>query len=399
MKPSISPPSLITLIFLGAFSTLSLNMFVPSLANIATDLKTSYSTVSLAVAGYLAATAVIQIIAGPLSDKMGRRPVLLVSLLLFIVASIICAMATDIHTFLIFRMLQAAIITGYAISLAIIRDTTSEHNSASLIGFVSMAMGIAPMLGPMLGGVLDTVFGWRANFIFFAVAGFLLFVLSWFDLGETNPDVKSQDNQEHVSPLALLREPLFWAYSLCATFSVGAFYIFITGVPLVAQMQFKISTAELGFFMGTITFGFVTGSYLAGHFAKTYQPITLIITGRLIACAGIFFGISVELLDQLTSVLFFSATVFVGLGNGITIPGSSAKAMSVRPKLAGSASGFNGAMIVAGGAILTTATGWILPKDDPALVLLLLMFAASFVGLLTAFAALLMAPKSGEKRL
>ncbi len=399
MKPTKSPPALITLIFLGAFSTMSLNMFVPSLANIATDLETSYSTVSLAVAGYLAATAVIQIIAGPFSDRMGRRPVLLVSLLIFIIASIVCTIATDIRTFLIFRMLQAAIITGYAISLAVIRDTTSERDTTGLIGYLTMAMGIAPMLGPMLGGVLDTAFGWRANFIFYSVAGILLFILCWFDLGETKPDTEIGANRKPENPFSLLREPLFWAYSLCATFSTGAFYIFITGAPLVAQKQFQISTAELGFYMGTITCGFVTGSFLAGRFARKYSAETLIIIGRLVACSGLLIGISIIMMEQLTPVLFFTATIFVGLGNGISMPGSSAKTMSVNPKLAGSAAGFFGAMIVTGGAILTTMTGWILPEESPAFVLLLLMLIASVAGLLAIIAAMIFSARRHESHL
>ena len=229
MPRSKTPPALATLIFLTAFSTLSLNMFLPSLANIAADLEASYATVSLALAGYLAITAVIQLIVGPLSDRIGRRPVLLVALLVFTGASVICALATDIRIFLAFRMLQGGIIAGYALSLAIIRDTTSERKAAGLIGYISMAMAIAPMLGPMLGGVLDTAFGWRANFWFYAVSGLVLFAICWFDLGETRPAEPGADGANPGRMRDLLRAPLFWAFSFCSAFSTGAFYIFLTG--------------------------------------------------------------------------------------------------------------------------------------------------------------------------
>ena len=146
---SASPPHLSTLVLLTAFSTLSLNMFLPSLANIARDLETDYATVSLAVSGYLAVTAVIQLIAGPLSDRVGRRPVLLGALAIFTGASVICAMAENIWVFLAFRMIQGGMIAGYALSLAIVRDTTDERRAAGLIGYISMAMAIAPMLGPV----------------------------------------------------------------------------------------------------------------------------------------------------------------------------------------------------------------------------------------------------------
>lgn len=388
MSKAQSPPHLITLILLTAFSTLSLNMFLPSLASIADDLSADYSTVSLAVAGYLAVTAVIQLIVGPLSDRIGRRPVLLVALLVFTGASLVCALAQDVWTFLAFRMLQGGMISGYALSLAIVRDTTSERQTAALIGNISMAMAIAPMLGPMLGGVLDTAFGWRANFYFYAISGLVLLTLCWIDLGETKPEHGAGDNYTSESVIALVREPLFWAYSLCSAFSTGAFYIFLTGVPLVAETAFHVTTAELGFYIGTITGGFIFGSFLSGRLAPRYEPTTMMMAGRITACLGLFFGLIVILFGYLSPLVFFGSTVFVGLGNGLTMPSSNASAMSVRPKLAGSAAGFNGALVVAGGAILTTLTGLILPKEGAAPIILLLMLTASGAGLITVVVAM-----------
>ncbi|UWQ28329.1 multidrug effflux MFS transporter [Leisingera sp. M523] len=388
MMKAQTPPALVTLILLTAFSTLSLNMFLPSLASIATDLDASYATVSLAVAGYLATTAVIQLIVGPLSDRVGRRPVLLTSLFVFAGASVICAFAADVWTFLVFRMLQGGMISGYALSLAIVRDTTSERKAAGLIGYISMAMAIAPMLGPMLGGLLDAAFGWRANFYFYAVSGCVLFAICWMDLGETKPARSEPNAANPEGMLDLLKEPRFWAFSFCSAFSTGAFYIFLTGVPLVAQSQFGMTTAELGFSMGTITAGFMLGGFIAGRFAPKFEPTTMMMAGRLTACFGISLGIAAILLGFVSPVLFFGSTVFVGLGNGITMPSSNASAMSVRPNLAGSAAGLNGALIVAGGAVLTTLTGLALPTIEPALMLLILMLAASASGLVSALLAL-----------
>lgn len=381
MPTTKTPPHLTTLIALTAFSTLSLNMFLPSLASIADDLDADYGTVSFAVAGYLAVTAVIQIIVGPLSDRVGRRPVLLGALALFTCASVACSLAQDVWTFLIFRMLQGGIISGYVLSLAIVRDTTSERKVAGVIGYISMAMAIAPMLGPMLGGVLDTAFGWRSNFYFYVVFGAFLLVLCWVDLGETKPARSSYANGGSDTAFALMREPLFWAYSLCSAFSMGAFYIFLTGAPLVAETEFGVSTAELGFFIGTITAGFMVGGFIAGRFAPRFTPTTMMLTGRLVACTGLLVGIAVLAAGWLSPMVFFSSTIFVGLGNGITMPNSNTGAMSVRPNLAGTAAGLNGALIVAGGAVLTTVTGLALPEEGAALTLLVLMLAASGAGL------------------
>ena len=376
-----TPPSLATLILLTAFSTLTLNMFLPSLANIADDLNSDYGLVSLAVALYLAVTAVMQLIVGPLSDRLGRRPVLMGAIVLFALASVMCALAQDVWTFLAFRMLQGGMIAGYALSLAIVRDTHDERSSAGLIGYISMAMAIAPMLGPMLGGVLDTAFGWRANFWFYAVSGLVLFVLCWVDLGETHDPEKSASENAKKEFFELLAALRFWAFALCAAFSTSAFYVFLAGAPLVAANEFSVSTAMLGVFIGSITVGFIVGSYVAARLASRVNLTTMMIAGRLITCGGLFVGLVLLSLGLLSPLTYFGSTIFVGLGNGITLPSCNAGALSVRPNLAGTAAGLSGAATVAMGAVLTTLSGFLLSEEGGAFMLLFLMLLTSLAGL------------------
>lgn len=360
---------------------MSLNMFLPALANIAVDLGTDYAIVSWSVSGYLAITAVIQLIIGSLSGRIGRRPVLLVALLAFAIASVGCVLAKNIGTFLSFRMLQGGIISGHALSLAIVRDTRSERQAVSLIGYIGMSMAVAPMLGPMLGGVLDTYFGWRSIFVFYAVVSFGLFAICWLDLGETKRRATSDRTAPIVGTTTLVWEPLFWAYALCGTFSVGAFYIFLTGVPLIAHSVFSMTTAELGVYIGSTTVGFICGGFVAGRFGSRCEPITVMIAGRLVACVGLLGGLLLLALGVTSPHFFFASTIFVGFGNGITMPGSNTGAMSVRPELAGSAAAHSGALIVAGGAVLTALTGSAVSATHGAQTLLLLMLAASAASL------------------
>ncbi|WP_166416940.1 multidrug effflux MFS transporter [Cochlodiniinecator piscidefendens] len=376
-----TPPHLITLILLTGFSPLSLNMFLPSLANIAVDFGANYKTASIAVSGYLALTAVVQIIIGPLSDKIGRRPVLLSAVLIFAIASIGCVLAQDITTFLIFRMLQGGMVAGYTLSMAIVRDTHSEREAVSLIGYIGMSMAIAPMVGPMFGGLLDTFFGWRSIFIFYAMSGAVLFFLCWVDLGETQDTTPSQSTPQASKIGVLLRDPQFWAFSLCGASSVGAFYIFLTGAPLVALSEFGVTTAELGIYIGTITLGFMAGGFLTGRFGSKFELTTMMLIGRIVACLGLLVGSLLIFQGFQSPQFFFASTIFVGLGNGLTMPGSNTGAMSVRPNLAGSAAGLNGALIVAGGAALTTLTGIIMPEENGSQTLLMLMLGASGMGL------------------
>ena len=186
LRAASSPPRLSTLVLLTALSVLSLNMFLPSLSNIAEEFEADYALVNLSIAGYLGIMAVLQLIMGPLSDRYGRRPVLLAGTALFALASLGCALAGNIWVFLAFRILQGAIVAGNALSRAVIRDMVPAREAASLMAHVAMAMAVAPMLGPMLGGALDEIFGWRASFVVFTGLGVLVLGLCWIDLGETN---------------------------------------------------------------------------------------------------------------------------------------------------------------------------------------------------------------------
>jgi DHA1 family bicyclomycin/chloramphenicol resistance-like MFS transporter len=362
---------------------MTLNLFVPSLVNIAADLQTDYTLVSLSVGTYLAAMTVVQLIVGPLSDRIGRRPVLLGGLFVFTLSSLFCALSTNIWAFLFFRMLQSAMVAGYVLSMAIVRDTTSEQESASRIGYISMAMALAPMLGPVLGGVLDSAFGWRSNFYFLTLSGLALFLWCWIDLGETKNLPTDNAANSNDTLLNLIKEPIFWAYALCTAFSTTNLYIFLTGAPLVAESEFGISPTELGLYFASGTAGFMFGSFLSGRFATSSRPIYLMMAGRIVTCMGLSVGCLAILFDILSAGLFFSSIVFVGLGNGLTVPSSNAQTMSIRPNLAGGAVGISGAITVAIGAPLSMLTGAILPETGASTMLLLLMLGVSILGLLS----------------
>lgn len=375
---------MLTLVLLAGLAVASLNLFVPSLGSIAAGLDADYSLVSLSVAGYLAVTAVLQLVMGPLSDRFGRRPVMLAALALFVAASIGCMLAADIVTFLAFRMLQAVIISGWALSMAIIRDTTPEREAASLIGYVAMAMALGPMLAPMLGGMLDELFGWRSSFLVFAALGAALFTLCWLDLGETNRNRSKTFSDQFRSYPELFRSGRFWGYALCMMFSTGTFYVFLAAAPLVAARILEVSPGQLGFAMGTITGGFLLGSYIAGRRARHHAPAIMMIAGRLVASAGLFAGLMLFVAGVVHPLSLFGSTVFAGLGNGLTMPSANAGALSVRPELAGTASGLAGALTVGGGAALTFVIGAILTEEAGAYQLLGTMLLSSLMALAAA---------------
>jgi DHA1 family bicyclomycin/chloramphenicol resistance-like MFS transporter len=181
-----TPPHIATLVLLTAVSAAALNVFLPSLPSMTAYFDTDYRLMQLSVALYLAINAVLQLVIGPISDRFGRRPVVLVGGGgVPLVATLGCIWAPTAEVFLLFRMAQAVIVTGMVLSRAIVRDMVDEAEAASRIGYVTMGMAVVPMAGPAIGGVLDEAFGWQANFWLLFVLGAGVIWLAWADLGET----------------------------------------------------------------------------------------------------------------------------------------------------------------------------------------------------------------------
>lgn len=381
MSAPTTPPRFVTLALMAAVSVLSFNAIAPSLTAIAQTFGASYARTSFAVSGFLAVTAVLTLLLGPLSDRYGRRPVLLVGVAVFCAASVGAALAQDITTFLICRTAQAAIAAGSVISSAVVRDVSEPDEAASRLGYLAMAMAVAPMLGPMIGGLLDEAFGWRAVFWAYTAAGLGLLALCWWDAGETNRSVQRSFSEQFRAYPDLLLSPLFWAYALVMACGIGAFYVFIAGAPLVATRAYGMSAGVLGIGLGTITLGFFLGSFASGRVARRVGVGRMILLGRLVPVLGVGAVLLVSLAAPVPPVLFFAAAITAGIGNGLTTPSARAGSMSVRADLAGSASGLGGALIVATGAVMTQVTGTVLTLDASVTVLLALMFGLCAAGL------------------
>ncbi|MDG1973036.1 MAG: MFS transporter, partial [Paracoccaceae bacterium] len=204
-----TPPVLITLILVTSISVLTMNAFIPSLPALADDLGSSYAFMQIAVSGYLLMTAFMQLLIGPLSDRYGRRPVILISLVIFILASLGCIIAEDGETFMIFRMCQAAVASGMVLSRTIVRDLLEPNEAASMIGYMTAAMALVPMFGPMYGGAMEEALGWRATFWSFVVFGTAILWLCWIDLGETNKTKSSSFKEQIKAYPDLLRARRF----------------------------------------------------------------------------------------------------------------------------------------------------------------------------------------------
>ena len=380
MPGSSASPRLSTLVFLSALANLPINFFLPSLPQIAAEFGVDYGLIGLSLAAYAIVSACLQLVLGPLSDRFGRRPVILGALVIFVAATVGCAVAPDVWTFLACRMVQAVIAPTYAVSLAVIRDTTNREQAAGRFGYLAMAWAIAPMLGPTAGGMLDQLFGWRASFYVLAFLGTAVLALCWTDLRETNTSRSMTMLEQYKAYPELLGSKRFLSYCLCMAFSVGAFYAFLAGAPLAASV-FDLSPAILGLCMGSITGGFMLGSFLAGRLSGNLPEATLLIGGRLVACGGLLFGIVLFFAGVDHVAALFGPCLFVGLSNGLTQPSANAAAMSVRARLTGSAAGLAGAITVAGASIVAMIAGAVLTEENARYGLLVVMLASAIAAL------------------
>lgn len=377
-----TPPHIVTLILLAGLSALVMNIFLPSLPNMTAYFQTEYWLMQLSVAVYLAVNAVLQLVIGPISDKMGRRPVILWGIAGFCLATLGCIYAPDIYTFLGFRMAQAVIVTAMVLSRAVVRDCVPQDQAASMIGYVTMGMAVVPMIGPAFGGVLDQYFGWQANFWLLLILGLGLFWLTWSDLGETAAVSGLTLRQQFAQYPELLTSPRFWGYATASAMSSGAFFAYLGGAPYVGTEVFGMSPAVLGFFFGAPTIGYFLGNFISGRYSARIGVNRMVLVGTFINCTGIVLSMLVFWLGFGTEWTFFGFMTFVGLGNGMTIPNATAGMLSVRPHLAGTASGLGGSIMLGGGAALSALAGALLVPGTGAWPLLWIMLATAVCAIL-----------------
>ncbi len=380
-----TPPHIVTLVLLAGMSALVMNIFVPSLQLMADWFETDYALMQASVSGYLAGNAVLQLFIGPISDKLGRRPVILGGVAIFILATIGCLLSTHIAVFLFFRMLQATIVVAMVLSRAVVRDLFPPDEAASMIGYVTMGMSIVPMLAPVLGGWMAEAFGWHANFWLMLVLGVAMYWLCHRDLGETKARSGLTLGQQFREYPELFLSPRFWGYSLACAFSSGAFFSYVGGASYVGMEVFGLSPTVLGFLFGAPAIGYALGNYLSGRYSARIGINRMVLWGGLIVTGGTALSVLVFAIGYGTALTFFGFMTFVGLGNGLTIPNATAGALSVRPHLAGTASGLSGAIMLGGGAALSQLAGMLLTDGAGAWPLLWMMFgsgAASVVAIL-----------------
>ncbi len=385
-----TPPHIVTLTALAGIPALSMTIFLPSLPNMTAWFGTSYQLMQLSVPAYLFVNALLHIVIGPLSDRYGRRTLVLWTVIIFLIATVGCMLAPTVEVFLLFRMLQSVIAGGLVLSRAIIRDIHPPAQAASMIGYVTMGMALAPMFGPMIGGMLDRLFGWQASFALLALLGLILLILIVADLGETAPGAFASLLSQVRSYPELFRSRRFWAYSLASCFASGTFFAYLGGAPFIGSHVFQLNAARVGFYFGMAAFGYMIGNYLSGRYSIRFGINRMMLSGALTCLLGPLGALTCHLSGVAHPLGFFGFAILIGIGNGQLMPNAMAGMLSVRPHLAGTASGIGGAIMIGGGACLASLAGALLTATSGAAPLILIMLASAVMALLIVLALLRM---------
>ena len=376
-----SPPHLLTLVLMAGVAAMSMSVFLPSLPAMADHFAADYAVMQLSVSLYLGVTAVLQLVIGPLSDRYGRRPVTLGAMGIFLIATLGCLIAPTVGVFLAFRMLQGAVVVGIVLSRAVVRDMHGPNEAASMIGYVTMGMAMVPMIAPAIGGALDELFGWKAVFVLLFAFGALVAALIWADQGETSATIGRSMGRPMRDYPELFASPRFWGYALAAAFASGAFFAFLGGAPYAASEIYGIGPFWTGVAFGVPAIGYALGNFLSGRFSARLGIDRMLLGGATIVIAGMSLSVALALAGLSHPALFFGAVTSVGIGNGMTIPNATSGMLSVRPHLAGTASGLGGAIMIGGGAAMSVLAGVVLEGAATSLPLQALMLATSAAAL------------------
>jgi len=409
--PAASPPAtapqsaaarrrfILLLVAVAAISPLGINIYLPSMPAMARSLGVDYATIQVTLSVYLAAVALGQLVVGPLSDRFGRRPVLLAGMCMYVLGSLVCGLAESIFWLNIGRVIQAlGGCSGITLTRTMVRDLYDRNQSASMIGYLTMGMSVAPMVAPVLGGLLEATYGWRSSFFFLVGFAALVTALAGVKLRETNPYLLQRQAADEprsayapagATAMGLLRgygklicSGTFWGYALTTSFASGVFFAFVAGAAYVMIELMGRSPFEYGVYFGSVSLGYIAGNFLSGRYAARVGPDRMIAFGSL--CNLVFVLIMVVgfgLLGVHHPLMLFLPMMGVAMSNGLVLPSAIAGAVSVRPDAAGAASGLAGSLQMGFAALVAPLVGWLLV--DSAWPLLGVMLVSSILSVIT----------------
>jgi DHA1 family bicyclomycin/chloramphenicol resistance-like MFS transporter len=351
---------LVLLVVLSMLGPFTLNIFVPSLPGLPASLETTKESAQLVLSLYLFGMATSQLILGPLADRFGRRPVIVAALVLYVAASLAAFIAPNIETLIVARVIQSFGATaGLTLSRTMIRDLYDLNSAASLIGYVTMAMVIAPMVSPFLGATIDEAAGWRMIFMACSALGLASLALTWRTLPETRPATLIAATSGEVArrTIRLLANRRYMAFWGTSAFCSALFFGFLGAAPYLMIEVMGYSKTAYGLWFMTLSLGYMIGNFISGRAARRVGIDRLIVWGNVMGLVGSVAILIPALLGLLHPAALFIPAMLTSFGNGLVLPNAIAGGVGADPNAAGAGSGLMGFGQVGIGAVVSYIAG------------------------------------------
>lgn len=395
--PATVRPAPLWLLALITFSgTLAMHVFVPALPRAAQDLGASAGSLQLTISCYILGLAFGQLFYGPISDRYGRRPVLMVGLALYTLASIAAALTPGVGALIATRLLQAlGGCAGLVLGRAIVRDGSGMTDATRRLATMNLVVILGPGIAPLIGTAVSETLGWRAIFVGLAAMGLANMLLTWRVLPETaRPGAGADFGSVMRGYRRLLRSPAFLGYAVGGSLATTPMYAFISAAPFIFTRELGRPAHEVGTYLALVVVGIWLGNFCSSRLVGRVRVGRLMSGGSTISLLGAALLFGSALSGHLTLPLVLGGAMVFTFGAGVASAPALAEAMSVDPHLAGSASGFYGFIQMTIGALATSLAGL---GGDPALAAGAVLTVAA-LGALLCFALALRARRLAAVR-
>ena len=397
-EPSPHAPSIVLLALATAMAPAALHMLVPALPLLAVVFDATPSAVQLVLTLFLVGIATGQLVYGPLSDRFGRRPVLIAGLVLFLAGTLLCGVAWSLPALIIGRALQAlGGCAGMVLSRAIVRDVYDRERSASALATIMMVMSLAPSLSPAIGAYLAEWSGWRADFVLLGMVGTAVLILTAVKLEETRAPAPVNFVGMIGSLILLLRSPAFLGVTFATSFTSASWFTFLAAAPYLLARLLHEPPSTYGLMILLPMAGYILGNAGVVRLSMLLGGVRLFILGLALSLAS---GVMLAFwcLGDLTPWALFVPMALSSVGNGMSQPPGVAAGLSVYPRIAGAASGLLGFMQMTVAAFGTLLLG-LLPRDNVVAMVAVVgtsLALAFLCGLLTLRPPFLPVPKTAN---
>jgi len=325
---------------------LSTDLYLATLPGMASNFGATAAEVQHTLSLFVIGFGTAQLVSGPLSDRFGRRPVMIGGLTLYLLSSIACAVAPTLPWLVAARFSQAVgCCTGVVVARAMIRDAYAPAEGAKVLARASSLLALAPIFGPILGGYLQVAFGWRAAFVALALAGFIVWFAALRRMRESNArtDIGAlRPGRLGRSYLEVARSPAFWAYALPGTLSYASIFTFISGTPFVLIRVLGVPTEHYGYYFACGVFGYLGGTLLCRRMIGRIGLQRSLEVGTIIGLVGGLGFLAAVLAGLSSAVLVIAAQFVVMIAHGINFPSAQAGSLAPFPEKAGAAAGLFG---------------------------------------------------------